>query len=250
MKRLGVLTPSSNTVLEPMMSRLLSSLADELSLHYARFRVTEIADDLKSDRQFDLDPMLQAAGQLSDAGVDAILWAGTSGAWRGLEADDRLVSEIRSTTGIPATTATNALLEAFRALEIRRYALVVPYVEAITGAIVRTLAGGGWGCVGSSSDSLTINREFAMVTPASIAARARELAKVKPDAIVIHCTNMRGAEVAESLERELSIPVLDSVVVGSWGALGILGLPVPAVGFGRLARVGRQPGVVAVAARG
>jgi maleate isomerase len=52
---------------------------------------------------------------------------------------------------------------------------------------------------------------------------------------VIHCTNLRGAEVSEALERELGIPVLDSVVVGLWGALGLLGIAPPARGFGALA---------------
>ena len=57
--------------------------------------------------------------------------------------------------------------------------------------------------------------------------------RADPDAIVVHCTNLRGAEVAGPLEQELGIPVLDSVVVGLWGALRALDLAVPAR-FGRL----------------
>ncbi len=52
----------------------------------------------------------------------------------------------------------------------------------------------------------------------------------------MHCTNFRGAPVVPELERELGIPVIDSVVVGLWGALRIVGVPVPHAGFGSLAR--------------
>jgi maleate isomerase len=40
--RLGMLTPSSNSVLEPAVATMLMGLPD-VSAHFARFRVTEIA---------------------------------------------------------------------------------------------------------------------------------------------------------------------------------------------------------------
>lgn len=46
--RLGILTPSSNTALEPMTAAMLSELP-HVSAHFARFTVTEIAlSDRKS----------------------------------------------------------------------------------------------------------------------------------------------------------------------------------------------------------
>ena len=53
---------------------------------------------------------------------------------------------------------------------------------------------------------------------------------------------MRGAEVSVSLERELGMPVLDSVVVGLWGALRLLDVTVPGAGFGSLATIGARKG--------
>jgi maleate isomerase len=235
MQRLGVLTPSSNTVLEPATMRLVEPLADRLSVHFARFRVTAIADEPGSHCQFALEPMIEAARLLADARVDAFLWAGTSGAWEGLRHDEDLVAAIGDATGKPATTATLSLLAAFRALEVRRYGLVVPYVEPIVEAIARNLDATGYACVARESDALTVNWEFASVSAAVIRARVRRVARARPEAIVIHCTNLRGAEVSEELERELGIPVLDSVVVGLWGALRLLGIPTPLLGFGRLA---------------
>jgi maleate isomerase len=235
-RRLGVLTPSSNTVLEPLTIRLAAPLADELSLHFARFPVTRIADDGTSDDQFGLDAMLEAARLLADARVDALLWSGTSGSWLGLETDDRLVDAIREATGIPATTATQSLVHALDALHVGRYGLVVPYVQSIADAIVANLGRRGFECVARTTEDLVENWSFASVAPSTIVDRARAVAVARPEAIVIHCTNVRGAEVSESLERELGMPVLDSVVVGLWGALRQLGIGVPDSGFGLLGR--------------
>ncbi len=51
--------------------------------------------------------------------------------------------------------------------------------------------------------------------------------------MAIHCTNMRGADVADALEEELGVPVLDSVVVAYWGALQSLHIDEPLPGFRR-----------------
>ncbi|HET7028789.1 MAG TPA: aspartate/glutamate racemase family protein [Candidatus Limnocylindrales bacterium] len=238
-KRLGILTPSSNTVLEPLSIALAAPIAQDVTLHFARFRVTRIAEDGASDDQFASDPMLDAAGLLADARVDGILWSGTSGAWLGLDVDHRLVDAIREATGIEATTSTLALLDAFAGLGVRRYALVVPYVAAVTEAIVANLGALGYECVARTNEDLVDNWSFATVTSDTLAERVRTVAAERPDAIVIHCTNLRGAEVSERLEQELGIPVLDSVVVGLWGALRQLDVAVPRTGFGRLSAVER-----------
>jgi maleate isomerase len=246
--RLGVLVPSSNTVVEPATIWLLSPLDGRLTVHVSRVSVTEIEAHPRSDRQFAVEPMVAAARLLADARVNAILWAGTSGAWQGIDADRRLVDAIGEATGLPATTATLALLEAFDVLDIQTYALLVPYVEAITAAIVATLGAAGFDCLARDEDGLTENWAFAAVTAEAIALRLRLLAEARPDAIVIHCTNLRGAEAARAVEDELRLPVLDSVVVGLWGALRMLAIEPPTAGFGRLAAAGPSPVAMPLAA--
>ena len=81
--RLGMLTPSSNTVLEPVSAALVADLP-EVSVHFGRFRVVEISLRDAALGQFDMAPMLGAAELLADAKVDAICWNGTSAGWMGL----------------------------------------------------------------------------------------------------------------------------------------------------------------------
>src|SRR3954451_5464745 len=169
MRRLGVLTPSSNTVLEPAIARLTAPLAGELSVHYARFPVTRVAADGTSDEQFAPSVMLDAARLLAHARVDLILWSGTSGAWLGIEYDKTLVAAIDQSLGVRATTATLGLLEAFEALRVARYGLVVPYVGAVTEPIVANLRTLGFECVAKVSEGLSCNWEFATIAAATLA---------------------------------------------------------------------------------
>ena len=107
---LGMLTPSSNTVLEPVTAAMLSGLP-EVTPHFARFKVTEIALSASALAQFDDSEILRAAELLAHAKVNVIAWNGTSSGWLGFERDVKLCERIRQATGIAACTAMLALNE-------------------------------------------------------------------------------------------------------------------------------------------
>jgi maleate isomerase len=65
----------------------------------------------------------------------------------------------------------------------------------------------------------------------------REVAEAKPQAITIFCTNLRGAPLVEELERELGIPVYDTIATVVWKSLRLAGVePRRVQGWGRLFR--------------
>lgn len=220
--RIGMLTPSSNTVLEPMTQRIVSGLGG-VSAHFSRFRVTEIALDSAAVAQFDLAPMLEAARLLADARVDVICWNGTSASWLGLEADRRLVDAITAETRIPAASCVLSLVEAFREVGIRRYALVTPYTSDVQDRIVDNLSGEGFECVSEVHFDIRDNFSFALVKEETIASGVKQLATGGVEAIVILCTNLAGAGAVQRLETETGVPVLDSVAITVWGALKRIG---------------------------
>ena len=84
--RLGMLTPSSNTVLEPITSEMVSTL-NTVSVHFSRLKVLEISLKNFALSQFDITPFMDAARLLADARVDVIAWNGTSAGWLGFDAD-------------------------------------------------------------------------------------------------------------------------------------------------------------------
>src|SRR6187397_1260324 len=107
---LGMLTPSSNTALEPITTAMVAGLP-EVSAHFSRFKVTEIALSGKALAQFDNSEILRAAELLAHAKVNVIAWNGTSSGWLGFELDVRLCERIHQATGIPACTSMLALNE-------------------------------------------------------------------------------------------------------------------------------------------
>lgn len=220
--RIGMLTPSSNTALEPATAALLAR-APHVSAHFARLRVTHIALGAASAAQFDMEPMLAAAELLADAKCHAICWNGTSGAWLGVERDRALVRAIATRTGIAATTALLALLEAFERLGVRRYALVTPYADDVQEAIVAQLAALGFDCAAERHLGLAANFDFALTPRETTATMLREVAHARPEALVVLCTNMDASALVPTMERESGIPVLDSIALALWGALRAAG---------------------------
>jgi maleate isomerase len=233
---LGMLTPSSNTVLEPVTAAMLAGLP-EVSAHFGRFRVTEIALSRQALGQFDDGEILRAAELLSHAKLHCIGWNGTSSGWLGFDADERLCERITAATGIPACTSVLALNEILRATGVTRFGLVSPYLDDVQQKIVANYARSGFECVAERHLGLQDNFSFSEVSAEQLRAMAREVARAKPQAITIFCTNLRGAPLVEELEQELGIPVYDSIATVVWKSLKLTGVDTRRVqGWGRLLR--------------
>lgn len=233
---LGMLTPSSNTVLEPVTARMLAGLPD-VTAHFGRFRVTEISLGASALGQFELEPMLAAADLLADAHCDSICWNGTSAGWLGFERDRALCRAIETRTGIKACSAVLALAEVLAATSARRFAMVSPYTDDVVRAIAANFAREGFELAAERHAGLKVNFDFSTIPAAAIADMARAVARERPDAITIFCTNMDGASLAEALEKETGIPVYDSIALSVWSGLRAAGAaPSRIAGWGRLFR--------------
>ncbi len=249
MMRLGVLTPSSNTVLEPLSAAIVAGLPD-VTVHFSRFRVTEIALTPGALAQFDEAAVLQAAGLLADARVDVIAWSGTSASWLGFAADAALCRRIQAATGVPATTSILALNHALAATGVRRLGLVTPYRDDVQARIVANYAALGITCVAERHLGLQDNFSFAEVDAAGLDRMVRDVAAARPDAIAVLCTNLRAAALVAGWEAELQAPVYDTVATAVWGGLGLAGVDAAAVtGWGGLFRLPPPQGGADDAAR-
>jgi maleate isomerase len=233
-KLIGVLTPSSNTALEPLTSAIVSTVPG-VSAHFSRFTVTEISLRDASLNQFDDSKILDAARLLADARVDVICWSGTSASWLGFDKDRALCARITEATGIPATTSVLALNELLAAQGARTLGLVSPYVEDVQQRIVANYAGIGIDCVAERHLDLSVNFAFSEVEPDTLRRMLREVARQRPDAMTIMCTNLHGAQLVDEMERELGIPIYDSVSTVVWKALRTIGADLGSVkGWGGL----------------
>jgi maleate isomerase len=232
--RLGVLTPSSNTALEPLTSALAAALPNA-SAHFSRFRVTEIALDAAALGQFDDSKILAAAELLADAQVDVIGWSGTAAGWMGFDRDLQLVERIRERTGIRATTAVLALNELLAIKKVQRLGLVSPYTPDVQDRIVANYRAIGIEVVDERHLCIRVNHDFAGVTPHTLRELMDQVALARPQAITTFCTNLHAAQLAPAIERTHGIPLLDTVSTTVWGMVRAAGgSPAAITGWGEL----------------
>jgi maleate isomerase len=222
MMRIGMLTPSSNTALEPATYRLLQALPG-VSAHFARFPVTEISLSPGALGQFEPAPILAAAQLLAHAKVDVIAWNGTSASWLGFARDEALADAVTAATGIPATTSILALNMLLERMNVRRLGIVTPYTGDVQARIIANFEAAGLKCAAERHAGLTDNFAFAALSPATLEAMIMAVSAAEPDAIAVICTNLDASRMAPAIEAQTGIPVLDSIACTLWGALERLG---------------------------
>lgn len=231
---LGMLTPSSNTALEPITSAMVAHLPG-VSAHFSRFKVTEISLTEQALGQFDTSHVVQAAKLLADAKVDVIAWNGTSSGWLGFDTDRRLCREIEQATGIPATTSVLALNEILEKSAVKKFGLVSPYLEEVQQKIVANYRDYGIDCSSEDHLGLSVNFEFSEVSEDTLRAQIGTVARHRPEAIVTFCTNLRAAQLASEVEKEYGVPFYDTISTVVWKSLKLAGYDTARLkGWGRL----------------
>jgi maleate isomerase len=233
---LGMLTPSSNTILEPVSQAMVAGLP-EVSVHFSRFKVTEIALSASALAQFDDSEILRAAELLAHAKVDVIGWNGTSSGWLGFEADVRLCERIASATGIAATTSMLALNEVLASTRVKQLGFVTPYLDDVQDRILANYGALGIACRGERHLGLQDNFAFSEVTRQQIIDMTRMVAREAPQAITVICTNLNAAPLVDDLEHEIGIPIYDTIATVIWKSLILAGVdPSRVTGWGTLFR--------------
>ncbi len=229
-----MLTPSSNTVVEPVTSEIVRSLAD-VTAHFSRFTVTEISLKTQALDQFTMEPFMHAAELLAHARMHSIAWNGTSAAWKGFDQDDILCQTIGTRFGVPATASMKALNVILAQTNVQRFGLVTPYTSDVQAKIINNYHDAGFIVCDERHSGIAENFAFSQIAVDTIAGMVREVASSRPDAIMIVCTNLNSAGVVESLEDELGIPIYDSTSAVVWHSLKLCGRDTSSIrGYGSL----------------
>lgn len=213
--RLGVLVPSSNTVVEDYCHAQLATARGpgaRLRLHFGRVSVTRISPDADSLAQFEQTGMRAAFDLLAEAEPDHLIWAGTAAGWLGFDRDRVLCDQVQEYTGIATHTSLLMTNDRLHALGIKRIGLVTPYEQSLEDSIIANYEGAGFSIAASERLNITVNTDYAKVTPERLAEMARTVTQNGAEALVILCTNLNGAPIVDSIREETGLPVLDSVV--------------------------------------
>ncbi len=243
--RIGLLVPTGNSVMEPEFQRMAP---EGVTSHANRVALKDVTP--ASLRRMEADAP-RAAREIASVRVGVIAFGCTSGSFVGGKGyDERLRRRIEEATGLPATTASGAVLRALRLLGVRRIALVTPYTEEVTRLEVAFLEANGFEVTGCAAGGLVEVADMQECSPTTAYRRAREADDTRAEAVFISCTGFRTIEIIARLEADLGKPVVTSNQALFADCLRILGVGEIAGDFGSVvARIlaDRTPGLAAAA---
>jgi maleate cis-trans isomerase/Fe-S-cluster containining protein len=227
--RIGLIIPSVNRLSEPQFMRFAPP---GLGIHVTRARiagkwrkpVTELAPIIA-----------QAAGALSDASPDLIVYHCTDSSMReGLDGERRILDIVRRETGIEAVSTSALVVEALNALGIRKLVIISPYQD--NEVIIAYLQSCGFTVVHDVALRLP-GHESSGATPERWVETTLDHAREEADGYFLSCTNTTQIEAIEELEAALGKPVVSSNQAVLWGAVKRLRSRLGEVAMPRLGRL-------------
>jgi arylmalonate decarboxylase len=229
--KIGIITPGVNTNIEPECYRMAPK---GVSFHTSRLLLLGKATE-ESYHRMERDTE-RAAEELATAELDVVAWACTSGS---VVLPPRQIEEkIARITNCPAITTITAVVEALKALGVKRVALGTPYVSFINETEIAFLEEAGFEVVSMYGLELGENQEerrgIGRVPPQSLHRFARHIDTPKAEAIFISCTNVAGVEEIAQIEAERGKPMITSNLATFWHCLRLAGINDKIQGFGRL----------------
>lgn len=235
--RIGLIIPSSNRLTEPQFHRYAPA---GVQVHVTRLGITRPGAPPAMEM---LPEIEDAALLLADSKCDVIVFHCTGSSMEaGVQAEQRIVDAIAKATGRRAISTATALLEAFRALAVRRLVLVSPYRQEVNEHEVAFLKEAGIETVRERGLDLPRSDGFIQEPPDTWLRVTLEEADPRADAYFLSCTNIHSLDVIEDLEARLGRPVVASNQATLWYCLRALGIEDPVEGLGRLFSVGAPVG--------
>ena len=210
-KRVGIVLPSSNSVLESLAARVPAR--SETTFHFSRLGVINITLSHASRAQFILQAQIDAGKLLCDADVDCVVWGGTSASWLGLEHDLDFCTSFTQKMGIPAGSCVLEMNRILARNSAKTFGLVTPYTTDVQEKIIENYQRLGFLCAGEQHHGGVLSNDYASIDLETVAQMIRVVARKGPDVILVMCTNMFGSTIAEALTIETGILVIDSANV-------------------------------------
>ncbi len=233
--RLGRINPSPESVGDEEWRRLCP---DGVTVVSTRMFIEQVdAEGLTAM----VDNVERAVKELATARPNAILMAGTAGAFNGGPGFDQdLIRRMENAAPVPATTTMTAVLAALEVLNIRKLAVVTSYIQPVDESLVQALSAAGLEVVAIRGMGILKSIDMGDVAPDETYRFARDVlaGAVEADGAegcLISCGNLRSLEAIQPLEAEFGLPVITSNQAGLWQALRLSGIASHQVtGGGRL----------------
>jgi arylmalonate decarboxylase len=172
------------------------------------------------------EAIVPAAKELAKQKVDAIMVIGTSLTfYRGYEAHQKLLEQLRAETGLPVSTMTEAVVEGLRSVGAKRVAVATAYSDLVNDRLADFLRRAGFDVVSMKGFGLTGFGDAGDKSEQDIielSSQAIEEAKAA-DGVLISCGGLKTLGCAVPIEQQHGIPVVTSTQSAFWKALRLAG---------------------------
>ena len=183
------------------------------------------------------DAIVPAAVELAKQGATAILVHGASLTfYRGYEAHENLLADVRAATGLPTITMSAAMVEGLRHLGVQKIGVCTAYSKVVNDRLREFLAA-------SEFDVLALEgfdiREFGAASKKSDEDIVELADKVRAEApqaesLLISCGGLRTLEAGRRVEAKHGVPVVSSTESAYWAAVRMVGESGRYPGYGKL----------------
>jgi maleate isomerase len=205
--RVGLMVPSSNTMMEPDFA---DGLPEGATLHTARMYMKDTTAE-GENRMLD-DFALPAARDLGTARPDVVVFGCTSaGALRGNAYDAELCERIEELTGAPTVSTIQSVREAIRSAGVSTIGVITPYVDELNDKIKASIEADGVHVARIAGLGITDNFQIAQVPPAEIVDFATtSLAGLDIGLVFASCTNFAAVSALPDISDRLGVPAVSS----------------------------------------
>lgn len=201
----GLIVPSSNTVMEPDFH---CALGDGAAVSTARMFLETVTRE--AEIVMVRNELPRALRLIRTVAPGVVVFGCTSaGSLEELQDDVSLAGAITEVTQTPVVTVMGAVVQQLERIRPQRIAVFTPYIEDLTESVADCIREAGFNVAQTAGMGIVGNREIGCVTPGEIVAFVKERIQ-DADCLFLSCTNWRAMEAVAALKHELNIPVLTS----------------------------------------
>jgi maleate isomerase len=220
--KLGFIVPANNSVIEPEMYRILP---EGVSLHFTKVRLMGAPNE-----QLDLGP---AVDLLKCGGMDVIVYACMAGSLTQTKEWETLITH---TSGVPALSASTALINALSGMAAKNIAVATHYPQPRLAEVKRWFEQNRLSVVSSDTAELNDPKSVCNLPAESVYQLAKKANNDRAEVVCLVATDLRTFPILQMLENDLGKPVISSNQAILWCALRLAGIKSSIEGYGSLFR--------------
>ena len=232
--RLGILVPSGIVATEPDCMMLAP---EGVSCHFHRIQFAggdtgkECVENLGKVGKNVAD----ATKMICDCRPSVVALSGTGVSFVGGHGYDQTIIKTMKefSGGLPATTTSSSVIDALKALGVKKVSIAMPYPEEVSRIAGKFVQDNGFEV--PDMKWLGFSRfNIAQVTEETLYHLAKSVDRPETEAIFISCTNLHTLGIIDMLEKDLGKPVVSSNQATMWNMLRLAGIKDQFEGFGQI----------------